>query len=132
VEAVSRERIDALVARAQELAGAGDSRTALLDWLNDVVTYCVSARGLAAALTYEGAEPESIHENSCATAVENAGRPLLRRAVRDGAVDAEITVADLIALAVGVVLATEHHADQRAAAERLFGLAVEGLSPRTT
>ncbi|WP_129788893.1 TetR/AcrR family transcriptional regulator [Promicromonospora panici] len=130
VEAVSRERIDALVARAQELAGVGDSRKALLDWLSDVVAYCVSARGLAAALTYEGTEPESIHENSCTTALENAGKPLLHRAVRDGAVDAGVTVVDLITLAVGVVLATEHHADRGAAAERLFGLAVGGLSPR--
>lgn len=130
VEAVSRERIDALVARAQELTGADDSRAALLDWLGDVVAYCVAARGLAAALTYDGTEPESIHENSCTTAIENAGSPLLRRAVQDGAVDAGITVADLIALAVGVVLATEHHADRKAAAGRLFGLAVVGLSPR--
>lgn len=131
VEAVSRERIEALVDRAHELAGAGDSRKALLDWLRDVVAYCVAAQGLAAALTYEGTEePGSVYENSCTAALEDAGGPLLRRAVRDGAVDAGIGVADLITLAVGVVLATEHRSDREAAAERLFGLAVEGLSPR--
>lgn len=130
VEAVSRERIEALVARAHELAGLGDSRKALLDWLSDVVAYCVAASGLAAALTYEGTEPDSIYENSCTAALEDAGSPLLQRAVQDGAVDAGIGVADLITLAVGVVLATEHHSDREAAAVRLFGLAVEGLSPR--
>lgn len=130
VEAVSRERIEALVARAEELTGSGDSRAALLEWLSDVVAYCVAARGLAVALTYEETEPDSVHENTCTAALESAGSPLLQCAVRDGAVGAGISVADLITLAVGVVLATEHHSDRGAAAERLFGLAVEGLSPR--
>jgi hypothetical protein len=70
-----------------------------------------------------------VHENSCSAALEQAGVPLLRRAVRDGAVTAQVTVADLITLAVGIVLATEHHRDPAAEADRLFRLAVEGLSP---
>ncbi|WP_423465144.1 TetR/AcrR family transcriptional regulator [Promicromonospora sp. MS192] len=130
VEAVSRERVEALVARAHDLADREDGGQALLDWLADVVAYCVSARGLAAALTYEEDEPRSLTENSCAAALESAGGPLLQRAVRDGAVDAGVHVADLITLAVGVVLATEHRADQEAAAGRLFTLAVRGLAPR--
>jgi hypothetical protein len=130
VEAVSRTRIEALCVRAQELTGQGDSREALLDWLGDVVAYCVSARGLAAALAYDGVEPESVHENSCSTALEEAAGPLLHRAVQDRAVAADVTVSDLITLAVGVVLATEHHPDPAARADRLFGLAVAGLSPQ--
>ena len=41
LEAVSKERIEALYARAQELTGTSDSRSALLEWLSEVVTYCV-------------------------------------------------------------------------------------------
>ncbi|MEU5691841.1 TetR/AcrR family transcriptional regulator [Actinosynnema sp. NPDC020468] len=130
LEAVSRKRIDALCGRARDLADTADSRDALLTWMDDVVAYCVSARGLAAALAYDGAEPESVHENSCSAALENAGDPLLGRAVEDGAVPAGVTVSDLIALAVGVVLATEHHPDPADRADRLFRLAVAGLSPR--
>jgi AcrR family transcriptional regulator len=130
VEAVSRTRIEALCVRAQELTGQGDSREALLEWLGDVVAYCVSARGLAAALAYDGVEPESVHESSCSMALEEAAGPLLGRAQRDGAVTAGVTVSDLITLAVGVVLATEHHPDPATRADRLFGLAVAGLSPR--
>lgn len=126
LEAVSRERIEALCARARDLTGQGDSRDALLAWLTDVVAYSVSARGLAAALAFD-ADP--VHENSCAAALEEAGDPLLRRAVGDGAVAAGTTVADLITLVVGIVLATEHQADPAAAADRLFRLAVAGLSP---
>ncbi|MBF8192884.1 TetR/AcrR family transcriptional regulator [Nonomuraea sp. K274] len=131
LEAVSHKRIEALCVRAQELTGKGDSRSALLEWLSDVVAYCVSARGLAAALVYEGAESDSIHENTCSAMMEEAGSPLLRRAVQDGAVATGITVADLITLAVGIVLATEHHPDPAAGADRLFRLAVAGLSPQS-
>ncbi|MBB5076413.1 TetR/AcrR family transcriptional regulator [Nonomuraea endophytica] len=123
--AVSHQRIEALAERAHELAGKDDSRAALLEWLGDVVAYCVAARGLAAALAYD----EAGLDNSCSAMLEEAGNPLLRRAARDGAVAEGITVADLIALIVGIVLATEHHPDPVTRASRLFALAVVGLSP---
>jgi AcrR family transcriptional regulator len=129
LEAVSRERIEALCVRAQDLTGEADSRTALLDWLGDVVAYSVSARGLAAALAYDGAGSDPAHQNSCSARLEEAGDPLLRRAVRDGAVAPTVTVADLITMIVGIVLATEHYPDPAAQADRLFGLAVAGLGP---
>lgn len=129
LEAVSRKRIEALSARANELAGVGESRGALLEWLDDVVAYCVSERGLAAVLADDGAGSDPVHENACSAALEEAAGPLLRRAARDGAVAAEVTVSDLVTLAVGVVLATEQHPDHAARAHRLFRLAVEGLSP---
>ncbi|MBW0103642.1 TetR/AcrR family transcriptional regulator [Pseudonocardia sp. KRD291] len=131
LEAVSRDRIAALCARAHDLSGTGDSRDALLEWLGEVVAYSVSVRGLAAALSYDGAasDSRSVHENSCSAALEEAGDPLLRRAARDGRVAAGVTVADLIALIVGIVLATEHHPDPADRADRLFRLAVTGLGP---
>ncbi|WP_433870673.1 TetR/AcrR family transcriptional regulator [Saccharopolyspora sp. CA-218241] len=131
LEAVSRERIEALRVRAHDLAGEGDSRNALLEWLSDVVAYCVSARGLAAALAYDDAGSDPAHENTCSAALEEAAGPLLRRAVQDGAVAAGLTVADLIMLIVGIVLATEHCPDPAARADRLFRLAVAGLSPQS-
>ncbi|GLU48368.1 TetR/AcrR family transcriptional regulator [Nocardiopsis ansamitocini] len=131
LEAVSHQRIEALCVRARELTGTGDSRAVLLEWLGDVVAYCVSARGLAAALVYDGAVPDPLHENTCAAMMEEAGAPLLRAAVQDGAVTAGITVPDLITLVVGIVLATEHRPDPAVEADRLFRLAVAGLSPRS-
>ncbi|MEV0277484.1 helix-turn-helix domain-containing protein [Streptomyces sp. NPDC050610] len=130
LEAVSRQRIEALCVRARDLAGEGDSRNALLEWLSDVVAYCVSARGLAAVLAYDGAGAGPVHENACSAALEEAAGPLLHRAARDGAVASGVTVADLITLAVGIVLATEHHPGPAARADRLFRLAVAGLSPQ--
>jgi AcrR family transcriptional regulator len=127
--AVSRKRVEALCDRARDLAAAGDSRTALLDWLSDVVAYCVSARGLAAALSYDDRGEDPVHGNACSAALEAAGDPLLRRAVRDGALAEGVTVADLITLIVGIALATEHGLDPAARADRLFRLAVAGLVP---
>lgn len=129
LEAVSRKRIEALCVRAHELTGKDDSRDALLEWLGDVVAYCVQARGLAAALAYDDAASDPVHENACSAALEAAAGPLLRRAEQDGAVVPDITVTDLITLAVGIALATEHHPDPAPRADRLFRLAVTGLSP---
>jgi AcrR family transcriptional regulator len=128
--AVSRERIDALRVRAHDLTGEDDSRNALLEWLRDVLAYCVSARGLAAALAYDGTGSDPAHENTCSATLEQAAGPLLHHAAQDGAVAAGITVADLITLLVGITLATEHCPDPAAQADRLFHLAVAGLSPQ--
>ncbi|MGP4017152.1 TetR/AcrR family transcriptional regulator [Saccharopolyspora sp. 5N708] len=131
LEAVSRKRIEALCVRAHDLTDRGDSRNALLEWLSDVVAYCVSARGLAAALAYDDAGTDPAHENACSAALEEAAGPLLRRAVQDGAVAPGVAVADLITLVVGIALATEHYPDPAAQADRLFRLAVAGLSPES-
>ncbi|POM23537.1 Bacterial regulatory protein, tetR family [Actinomadura rubteroloni] len=129
--AVSRGRIEALRVRAHELAAEDDSRAALLAWLNDVLAYCVAARGLAAALAYDSAASDPVHDNACAATLQEAADPLLRRAVQDGAVDPDVTVADLISLLVGIALATEHGPDPAARAGRLFRLATAGVgAPR--
>lgn len=126
LEAVSHERIAALCARAQDLSTYDDRRAALLDWLSDVVAYCVTARGLAEAIAYDG----DTHKNGCSAALEEAGGPLLDRAAQDGVVAAGVTVEDLITLAVGIALATEHYPDPAARANHLLQLTITGLSPQ--
>ncbi|MCX2734189.1 helix-turn-helix domain containing protein [Saccharopolyspora sp. NFXS83] len=130
LEAVSHSRIDALSRRAAELTGAPDGREALLRWLGEVVAYCASVRGLAVALSYTGPDVDPVEGNSCAGVLEEAGAPLLDRAVRDGAVRPDVALADLITLIVGIVLAVEHRADAAAEADRLFRLAVAGVAPQ--
>ncbi|MER7013106.1 helix-turn-helix domain-containing protein [Saccharopolyspora sp. NPDC000359] len=129
LEAVSRERIEALRERAETLADEDDSRGALLTWLGELVDYCVSARGLAAALAHDDSEDPT--QNGCAAALEGAASELLARAARDGAVAAGVTVADLLSLAVGIALVAERSADPAARAARLYQLVVTGLSPQS-
>lgn len=126
LEAVSWQRVEVLCDRASELAGEGDSRDALLAWLGEVVTYCVAAKGLGTALAYEG---DPVHGNSCASAIAEAAEPLLQRAIADGVVTPDVTVVELVTLIVGIVTVTEHHRDPAGAAERLFAVAVAGISP---
>jgi AcrR family transcriptional regulator len=128
LEAVFQERIEGLCERAHRLSATEDGRTALLEWLHALVLYAVSARGFANTLSYEPpAEEPSPH--SCGNRIAAAGTPLLQRAIRDKAVAPHVTFHDLLTLAVGIALATEHHKDPEAQADRLFRLAVEGLSP---
>ncbi|OLR93387.1 TetR family transcriptional regulator [Actinokineospora bangkokensis] len=125
LEAVSGKRIAALCARAADLAAHDDSRAALMEWLSEVVTYCVTARGLAVALAYRESDP--LGDNTCAATLAQAGTPLLERAVADGGVAGGVSVLDLIALAVGVTLATEHGPDPLPRAHRLFEIAMAGV-----
>jgi AcrR family transcriptional regulator len=130
LEAASRTRIDALCRRAHELAHEEDAREALLAWLADVVAYCVAAGGLAVALAYEPAEGDPGRGDDCSAALEQAGEPLLRRAAHDGTVSPGLTIADLVTLVVGIALATEHHRDPAAAADRVFRLSMAGIAHR--
>lgn len=129
LEAVFYERIEALCARARELAGAPDGRAALLEWLGAFTAFAASSRGLATALTQEG-EADTQHVDDCATRLAEAVDPLIQHAAQTAAVAPGLTVADLLTLIAGIVLATERHPDPGAAANRLLGLAVEGISPQ--
>ncbi|NYE73134.1 TetR/AcrR family transcriptional regulator [Microlunatus parietis] len=129
LEAVSRQRIDDLADRARDLTGTADSRSVLLTWLREVVAYCVTARGLAAALSYGGLDHDPVYENSCTGVLLEAGAPLLESARADGFVAPGVTLADLITLIVGIALATAHHPDPAGEADRLFDLVVAGASP---
>jgi AcrR family transcriptional regulator len=126
LDAVFRERVEALTARARALAEAQDARAALLDWLAALVEYAATARGMATALMRD--EADAGLDYACAR-VTDAAEPLLQRAISAGAVSAGVTSADLLTLVTGIVLATEHHRDPAAEADRLLALAVRGISP---
>ncbi|MFD3486736.1 TetR/AcrR family transcriptional regulator [Streptomyces sp. NPDC058665] len=132
LRAVFNERIEALGARAESLAGENDARAALLDWLGALTTYAASARGMAGLLVQDGTDPDDPeHVNACSVKLEGAAEPLLRNAARAGAVAPDVTVADLVTLVTGIALATERHADPIAEAHRLLKLTVAGISPRS-
>ncbi|OZM72464.1 TetR family transcriptional regulator [Amycolatopsis antarctica] len=131
LEAVFHDRIETLCAQAGDLAGAADTRTALVTWLGALTEYAASAQGLATALAEAGvADAGPAHVNACSAKLSEAADPLLRRAVHAGSVTPGVTIADLVALVAGIVLVTQDSADPAAEADRLLGLAVAGISPR--
>ncbi|GAA3542836.1 TetR/AcrR family transcriptional regulator [Amycolatopsis ultiminotia] len=123
LEAVFRDRVESLCARAGELAETADARAALLEWLELLTDYAIDARGLANALL---ADHDSASNEGCAATVAEASAPLLSRAVRDGVVAPEVTAEDLLTVIAGLALATEHDPP---AARRLLALVVAGISP---
>ncbi|MFF1462454.1 TetR/AcrR family transcriptional regulator [Streptomyces sp. NPDC058330] len=126
LEAVFKQRVQALCERAQTLRDEHDSRAALVEWLRELLAYSLAARGLADVLSYEPLQDEAT-QDSCAGVIGAAGASLLRRAVDDQAVRADVTIDDLLTLIVGIALATENYTDPAAHAERAFRLAVAGL-----
>jgi len=129
LEAVFRERVETLCARARDLTGRADTRAALLEWLSAVTADASTIRGLAIALTRDPADPDAAQENCCSAQLTEAGDPLVRRAADDGVLAPGVTISDLLTLVTGIALATENHPDPAAEADRLLGLTVTGVSP---
>ncbi|WP_030490989.1 TetR/AcrR family transcriptional regulator [Micromonospora chokoriensis] len=130
LDAVFHEVIEGLSARAGDLSDAADARAALLEWLKAVNGHVATIRGLAIALTRDcTANPTEAHEHCASAQLTEAGAPLVRRAAKDGTLAPGVTITDLLALITGIALATEHHQDPVADANRLLDLAVAGISP---
>ncbi|MDO3684892.1 TetR/AcrR family transcriptional regulator [Micromonospora sp. C28ISP2-4] len=124
LEAVFRERIDALCARAGELAGEPDPRAALVEFLVEITRAAATIRGLAEALNR--GRTESVY---CASdQLAEAGEPLVRRAAEAGVLAPDVTFADLSTLATGIALATENDPDPGTTATRLLSLAMTGFT----
>lgn len=126
LEAVLRDRVQALCSRAEGLLAEPSAGTALVTWLHAVVAHAATARGLGPALTGYKADPEfSPH-----SMIQDAGQQLLARAHQDGSVAATVTVDDVLQLANGISLATESLPDPAQRAGRLMALVADGLLRR--
>ncbi|GIE35395.1 TetR family transcriptional regulator [Actinoplanes italicus] len=125
--AVFRRQTETLAVRANDLAAAPDSRAALVEWLQAVLAFGVTTRGLAVALSRDrSAAPGEVHDH-CATArLTEAGGPLVDRAAADGTLASGVTIADLLALVTGIALSMEHEPD---GALRLLNLTLAGVCP---
>jgi AcrR family transcriptional regulator len=123
LEAVFHDRIQGLVARAEELRAAPDAGAALATWVREVAAYSTTTRGLAASVLNAPAE----ESGTCSATLTAAGEPLRRRAIDEGAVRADVATADLVTLANAISFAAQEAG--AAEAERLVTLALEGILP---
>ncbi|MFE1170663.1 TetR/AcrR family transcriptional regulator [Nocardiopsis sp. NPDC058789] len=131
LEAVFKQRVRALCDRAHALCAEHDSRSALEEWLRELLAYALAARGLADVLSYEPLQDEAA-QDSCAASIGAAGAALLRRAIDDRTVRTDITMDDLLTVIVGIALATENHTDPAMRADRALRLVVAGLGANDT
>ncbi|WSJ90908.1 TetR/AcrR family transcriptional regulator [Streptomyces sp. NBC_01304] len=127
LEAVFKDRVEALRAKADDLLAAPDPGEALSTWLRAVVTHAVANRGLGASLMRD-ADP-TLGE-TCHDMITNAGDALLARARAADAVRPEITVTQLLKLVGAIALATEQEADGPAEADLLLTIAIDGVRAR--
>ncbi|HWG62136.1 MAG TPA: TetR/AcrR family transcriptional regulator [Streptosporangiaceae bacterium] len=128
LEAVYRDQVEALCAKAR---GAGDSAApgaALTGWLHAMLEFGATKRNLAVAIMSES--PDAKHGEmmtSCSTMVREAAASLLEPAQRAGEIRADIDAADLLKLSHAIAVAAERPSPQPGTADRLLTLMLEGL-----
>lgn len=127
LEAVFRDRIEALSAEAEDLLDAPSPGDALATWLRAILVHNVTQRGLKEALMIgEGSELVA----SCKTQMRSAGAALLARAQQADAVRPDLDIGDLLRLVYGIALATEQAPEGTDRAERLLAIMMAGLRQR--
>ncbi|MEV4252329.1 helix-turn-helix domain-containing protein [Spirillospora sp. NPDC049652] len=124
LEAVFRDRVETLCAKAEDLLSDPDPGEALLTWLRAVGAHAVANRGLGASLMRSG---DPTLGGTCHDMVINAGDALLARARTADAVRPEIDITHLLKLVSAIALATEHDPDGPAEADRLLAIAIDGV-----
>ncbi|MCQ8773854.1 TetR/AcrR family transcriptional regulator [Streptomyces telluris] len=127
LEAVFKDRVEALCAKAGDLLAEPDPGQALSTWLRAVGAHAVANRGLGASLMHE-ADP-ALGE-TCHDMISSAGDALLARAREADAVRPGITITQLLKLVGAVALATEQDIDGPAEADLLLAIAIDGVRAR--
>lgn len=129
LEAVFRDKVEALCATAAGLAAAPDTGAALATWLGAVARHAVSNRGLATALMRGAHDGDPALGATCHTMIIDAGSALLARARAANAARPEVSITDLLTLVNAICLAVEREPDGAAQADRLLSLALTGVRP---
>ncbi|MEV5748520.1 helix-turn-helix domain-containing protein [Actinoallomurus sp. NPDC052308] len=124
LEAVFKDRVETLCAKADDLLCDPGPGEALLIWLRAVGAHAVANRGLGASLI-RGGDPTL--GSTCHDMIINAGDALLARARTADAVRPEIAITHLLKLVSAIALATEHDPDGPAEADRLLAIAIDGV-----
>ncbi|MFG2873604.1 TetR/AcrR family transcriptional regulator [Streptomyces sp. NPDC048337] len=127
LEAVFKDRVEALCATADDLLAEPDPGQALSTWLRAVAAHAVANRGLGASLMRD-ADP-ALGE-TCHDMITAAGDALLSRARGAGAVRPDVTTPRLLKLVGAIALATEQDADGPAEADHLLAIAIDGVRAR--
>lgn len=125
LEAVYRDQVDALGARAAELIQADSPGASLAEWVAALVAFGKAKRGLTTALL-EVLDKDSELLSSCRTVLRDATDALLERAQRAGAARADVRGTDVIRLAHGVSMAADMGQDP-GQADRMLALVLDGL-----
>ena len=126
LEAVYRDQVEALRARADELLGSVPPAEALALWLRDLLDFGRTKRMLTSALLTT-LNKDSELMSSCSSMMRGAVTDVLARAQLAGAVRPDANPADLMRLVHAISLTTEWAAGDHEQADRLLALVLDGL-----
>jgi AcrR family transcriptional regulator len=127
LDAVFRDRVQALCAQSEQLSGRESPDDALITWLQALVVHVTTYRGLAAWLmsTATGREQSLA---SCQELIRAAGKSLLIRAQQSGTVRPDVGISQLLRLIHAIAMATEQTPGE---ADQLLSLVMDGLRAQT-
>jgi AcrR family transcriptional regulator len=126
LEAVYRDQVEALRARADELMATKPPAEALSSWLRDLIDFARTKRMLTTALlTTLNKDSEVMSSGS--GIVRGAAADVLTHAQQAGAVRADADPGDLMRLVHAISMTTEWAGEDNEQADRMLALVVDGL-----
>jgi len=129
LEAVYRDQVELLSARAEELLKAESPGDALADWLRVLMKFSSTKHSLTSALL-AGLGKDSDLLSSCSTVIRGAADTLLARAQEAGVVRPDADSGDVIRLVHAVNIATQRGPADPGQADRMLALILDGLRPQ--
>jgi AcrR family transcriptional regulator len=129
LEAVYRDQVDLLDARAEELLGAESPGDALAGWLRALMRFSSTKHSLTSALLATLGQDSDLL-SSCGQVIRGATEALLARAQRAGVVRPDADTGDLIRLVHAVNIATQRGPADPGQADRMLALILDGLRPQ--
>ncbi|MGI9008548.1 MAG: TetR/AcrR family transcriptional regulator [Streptosporangiaceae bacterium] len=126
LEAVYRDQVEGLRARADELIATKPPAEALATWLRDLLDFGRTKRVLTSALLTTVTRDSEVMTSSSGI-VRGAASDILARAQQAGAVRADADPADLMRLVHAISMTTEWAGDDNEQADRLLALVLDGL-----
>jgi len=129
LEAVYRDQVDGMRAKADELLESDSPSEALAEWLRALSAFSSTKRSLTAALLETlGTESELL--SACSAVIYGAADEMLTRAKETGAIRPDVDGRDLMRLVHGVNIAAQHTPTDPGQRDRLIGIILDGLKPQ--
>jgi len=129
LEAVYRDQVEALHARAVDLLQSASPDEALATWLRALLDFGSTKHNLTSALLAT-MDKESELLSSCSAVMRESATALLTRAQQAGTVRADASASDLLRLVHAISMAVRRPPADDGQADRLLGLVVDGLRPQ--
>ncbi|POX41246.1 TetR/AcrR family transcriptional regulator [Streptomyces sp. Ru72] len=129
LEAAYVDRIEAMAARADEIARELPPGEALVEWLHELCVGTIQVRGMKALLGSAVTDGSSAAVTACGTAMKEAAARLVEAAQKEGTLRGDVEPIEILRLAHGVATASELANGQGRDIRRYLSLLTDGLRP---